>query len=82
MDDFGSWTHSCRCYEQLKPLKDMNESACELRALDSMNSLGMWMTWTTPGHEPKALDAMNNTVLWMIWMTQVHKLKALFVVNS
>ena len=38
----------------------------ELRALDVMNNLGLWMTYTTLGYELKALDVMNNLELWYI----------------
>ena len=37
----------------------------ELRALDAMNSLGLWLTRTTLGHGLNALDAMNNSRLHM-----------------
>ena len=33
---------------------------CEIKALDSMNSLRLWMTCTTLGVELRALDAMNS----------------------
>ena len=38
----------------------------ELRALDVMNNLGIWMKRMTPCGEIKALDAMNNLELWMM----------------
>ena len=31
-----------------------------LRALDAMNSSGLWMTLMTLGYEFKALDVMNS----------------------
>ena len=34
----------------------------ELRALDVMNNLGLWLNL---GHELRALDAMNISGLWM-----------------
>ena len=37
----------------------------ELRALDAMNNLGLWMTWTTSSYELKALDVMNKDVVNM-----------------
>ena len=42
----------------------------ELRALDAMDNLGLWMTPYNLGHKLKALDATNNLGLWIIWMTQ------------
>ena len=38
---------------------DMNDFGCELRALDAMNSVSLWMTQVAPHHEPMALDAIN-----------------------
>ena len=35
-------------------------SGHELKDLDAMNGLGLWMTWTNSSCELKALDAMNN----------------------
>ena len=37
----------------------------ELKALDAMNSSGLYMTLKTLGHELKALDAMNSSGLWI-----------------
>ena len=34
-------------------------------ALDAMNSVGLYLTLATLGHELKALDAMNNSELWI-----------------
>ena len=33
----------------------------ELRALDAMDNLGLWMTPYNLGHKLKALDATNNS---------------------
>ena len=38
----------------------------KFKALDVMNTLGPWMTWTTPSHELSALNAMNNIVLLIV----------------
>ena len=38
----------------------------ELRALDVMNNLELWLRGITLGHEIWALDSMNNLELWMI----------------
>ena len=37
----------------------------ELKALDAMNNLELWLRGITPGHEFRALDAMNSSGLWM-----------------
>ena len=42
-----------------------NRSYHKLRALDTMNSSGLWLTVTALGREFKPLDAMNNSGLWM-----------------
>ena len=40
--------------------------SCKLRALDAMNSSGLYVTCTTLSHDPKALDSMNSSKLWII----------------
>ena len=42
----------------------------ELKALDSMNSLELWMTCSTLGHDLKALDAKNSSKLLIICTTE------------
>ena len=39
--------------------------AHELRPLDTMNNLVLWLTWKTLGHELKALEALNSSRLWL-----------------
>ena len=39
---------------------------CELKALDAMNSLGLWMICNALSCDPRALDAMNSLELWII----------------
>ena len=52
MNDSESWAQGFRCYEQLKVVVDIKysglwmtwaTSSCEVKALDSMNSLGLWI---------------------------------------
>ena len=43
----------------------MNDSSHELRALDAMNNLGLWMKRATMGHELRALNVMSSSRLWM-----------------
>ena len=33
----------------------------ELKPLDAIKNLGLWMIWTIVGREPKALIVMNNS---------------------
>ena len=37
----------------------------ELRALDAMNNLGLWMTLMTLGHELRALHIMKSVGPWL-----------------
>ena len=37
----------------------------EPRALDAMNSSGLWMTLATLGRDIRALDAMNKSELYL-----------------
>ena len=51
----------------------MNDSrGLELRALDAMNNLELWLRGTNLGHELRALDAMNSSRLWMTWAILHH----------
>ena len=68
----------------------------ELRALDAMNNLGLWMTWATQGHELRTLvdmnvlgsceqspfEVMNCSSLWLTWMTPSRELRVLDAMNS
>ena len=42
----------------------------ELKALDAINNLGLWMTCFILGRDLRALDVMNNLELLIICMTQ------------
>ena len=42
----------------------------ELKALDAMNNLDLWMTCSTLGHDFRPLDAMNSLELLIICTTQ------------
>ena len=37
----------------------------ELKTLDFMNSLVLWMKWTTMGRLLRALDDIDNSGLWI-----------------
>ena len=47
-----------------------------------MNSSGLWMIWTTIGHELRSLDAIDSYRMWMIWTILGHKLRDLDAMNS
>ena len=42
----------------------------ELKALDAMNRLELWMTCSTLGDDLKALDVVNNSKLLIICTTR------------
>ena len=76
------WAQTSICYEQLKLVDDMNDSWSWAMALNFMNCIGLWMTWTTLGSELRALDATNNSGLWLTWTTPSCELSILDVINS
>ena len=89
MNNSRSWAAGSRCYEQLKVVddlkfvEDMNDSGSyELRPLDVMNSLRLWMIWTILSCQPMALNAMNNLGEWMTWKSLGYELKALDAMNN
>ena len=45
-------------------------SSRDLKALDAMNNLVLWITWMTLGYDHRALDAMNNIegYGWYEWL--------------
>ena len=55
---------------------------CELRALDATNNSGLWIRWTTLGHELKALHIMKSVGLWLTWTNLGHELRALNAMNN
>ena len=66
MNDTGSWAQGSKCYAQLRVVVDMNYlGSPKLKALDVMDSSGLWMIWTILGREHNDLDAMNDLRLWM-----------------
>ena len=68
MDDmchFGSWAKDYGCFEQLSIVKDMNDLiSYELRPLDVMSNLELWMIWMILHHELRVVDDMNDSELW------------------
>ena len=98
MNNSMLWAHISKWYEHLKVVDDINYSGRELRTLVARNNLGLWMrwitlgnainsivlwlTWTTPSRELKALDVMNNSGLWMIWTILGHDLKGIDSMNN
>ena len=75
------WDQASRCYEQLIAKDDFNDSWL-WSYLIAINSLELWMTWTTSSHELKAQDAMNNSGLCMTWTTLGRGLRALDAINN
>ena len=63
-------------------MDDMNDSCHELKALDTMISLGLWLTWLTTSRKLKALDVMIISRLWLTWTTPGCDLRALDAMNN
>ena len=53
----------------------------EIRFLNSMNNLGLWLTRKSSSCELRALDAMHNLRLSMTRKTPSHEFKALDAMN-
>ena len=47
-----------------------------------MKSVGLWLTWTTPGCELRTLDAMNNLCMLTTLTTLGHELRSLDAMDS
>ena len=56
----GPWSQGSRFYEKFKAIDDMKDFGCGHRALNAMNSLGLFMTWMTLGRVLRAPDAMKT----------------------
>ena len=95
MNDSGSWAQDSRCYEQLNIMGDMNDLGChELKPLNAMSSLGLWMIWMILHHELRVVDDMNDSRSWahnsryyeqlmvVVDMTQGCELNALDAMSS
>ena len=57
-----------------RPLNFMNSSRLwkheRLQVMSSMNSLRLWMTWTTQDRKLWALDVKNSSGIWITWTTK------------
>ena len=86
MDDichFGSWPQGYVCFEQLRIMNDMNDLiSCELRPLDVVSSLGLWMIWMILHHELRAMDDMNDSELWVQNSRYSKQLKVVVSMND
>ena len=87
MNDSRLWAKAYGYYEHLKVMVETNDSrswaqSCELRAIDTMNILGLWLTLATLGHKIRALNTMKNSGLSMAFVTLGHKLRVLDAMNS
>ena len=83
MNDSKLLGQGYRFYEQLYTVVEMNDyGGHELRALNAMTNVGLWLIWTNLGCELRALDAINNSRMWMTWDTLVRELKALDDMNN
>ena len=86
MDDMchsGSWAQGYGCFEQLSIVNDMNDLIfCELRPLDVMSTLGLWMIWMILCHELRVVDDMNDSKLWAHDSRYYEKLKVVVDMND
>ena len=58
-------TQGYGCFEQLSFVNDTNDLIShELRPLDAMSSLWLWMIWMILYHELRVGDHMNDSKLW------------------
>ena len=83
MDDMNN-LGSC----ELRPIYTMNHSGLlmiwtilhhELKPLDVMYNLGLWMTL---GPKLKTLNAMNKSRVWMRWAAPSHELRVMDAMNN
>ena len=78
-----SWAQGYGCFEQLRIVNDMNDLiSCELRSLDVMSSLELWMIWMILCHELRVVDDMNEYELWAYDSWYYEQLKAVVDMNE
>ena len=83
MCHFGSWAQDYGCFEQLSIMNDMNDFISrDLRPLDAMRSLRLWMTWMIMYHELRVVDNMNDSELWAHDLRYYEQLKAMVDMND
>ena len=82
MSSSWSWVEVSKCYELVRIVDDMNDLGSWTKGyIYATNILGLWLTWTTPGHELRALDAKNSLGFSMTCDTLDRELKDLVVIN-
>ena len=86
MDDMfhsGSWAQGDGCFELLSIVNYMNDLISrELRPLDAMSSLGLWMIWMILHHELRVVDDINDSELWAHDLRYYEQLKVLVDMND
>ena len=86
MDDMchsGSWAQGYGYFEKLNIVNDMNDLISrELRPLDAMSSLGLWMISMILSHELRVVDDMNNSELWAHDSKYYEQLKVVVDMND
>ena len=64
----GSWAQGYGFFEKLSIVNDMKDLISrELRPLDVMSSLGLWMIWMILDHELRVVDDMNDMNDSKLW---------------
>ena len=86
MDDMchsRSWAQGYGFFERLSSVNDMNDLiSCELRPLDAISSLGLWMIWMILCHELRVVDDMNDSELWAHDSRYYEQLKVVVDMND
>ena len=83
MSYFRSWDQSFRCYKELRVVDDMNDSGSyELKPLDLMNCLELWMIVNDSPSWAQAYRCCELLKLWMTWMTLSRELRTVDVINN
>ena len=78
-----SWDQGCGCFEQLNIMDDMNNlGSHELRLLDVMYSLSLWIIWMILHHELRVVDDMNDYGSWAHKSKYYEQLKVMIDKNE
>ena len=83
MCQFGSCAQVYGCFQQLSIVNDMNDFIShELRPLEALSRLGLWMIWMILRHELRVVDGMNDYKLWAHNSRYYEQLKAVADMND
>ena len=78
-----SWAQGYGCFKQLSIVNDMNDMiSYELRPLDAMSNLRLWMIWMILCNELRGVDDMNDFELWAHNSRYYEQLKVVVDMND